>query len=248
LRLLFVGSGGSAVSAKRACPSILLDESTLIDMGPGSLRNLRISGIETSQIRRIFISHLHADHISDLIPFLWAIQIDGRQEELVMYGPPGFKETFQVLREYTRTPANFFTFPVTVHELEFGGKVGSISTCATIHSIPTLAFRVDSDSGSSFCYSADTTYCAQVAKLARAADLFVHEATFLEDQADIAKLTRHSTASVAGQVGREASAKQLVLFHVPPPNDHREGELREQASKAFGNEVTVANDMDHFEF
>jgi len=217
-------------------------------MGPGSLRNLRISGIDPSRIRRIFISHLHADHISDLIPFLWAVQIDGRQEDLAMYGPPGFKETFQVLQEYTRTPANFFKFPLTVHELQFGGKVDDVSTCATIHSIPTLAFRVESESGSSFCYSADTTYCPQVAKLASAVDLFVHEATFLEDQADMAKLTRHSTGSVAGQVGREANAKQLVLFHVPPPNDHRERELCEQASNSFGNRATVANDMDHFEF
>lgn len=248
MRLLFLGSGGSAVSAKRACPSILLDGSTLFDIGPGSLRNLRISAVDPSRIRRLFISHLHADHISDLIPFLWAIQIDGRQEELTMYGPPGFKETFEILQEYTRTPLNFFKFPLNVHELDSGNKIENVSTCATIHTVPTLAFRVDSESGRSFCYSADTTYCPQVAKLARAVDLFVHEATFLEDQTEIAKLTRHSTASIAGQVGNEASAKQLILFHIPPPNDHRENEFCEQASKTFGSKVTVAKDMDHIEF
>jgi len=217
-------------------------------MGPGSLHNLRISAIDPSRIRQIFISHLHADHISDLIPFLWAVQIDGRQEKLAMYGPPGFKETFHILQEYTRTPPNFFKFPLSVHELDFGEKIGKVSTCATIHSIPTLAFRVDSDSGRSFCYSADTTYCPQVAKLGKDADLLVHEATFLEDQAEIATLTRHSTASVAGRIGREAGAKRLVLFHIPPPNDHREQEFREQAAQAFGTNVTVANDMEHFEF
>jgi len=217
-------------------------------MGPGVLHNLRISAIDPSRIRQIFISHLHADHISDLIPFLWAVQIDGRQEKLAMYGPPGFKETFHILQEYTRTPPNFFKFPLSVHELDFGEEVGNVSTCATIHSIPTLAFRVDSDSGRSFCYSADTTYCPQVAKLAKDADLLVHEATFLEDQAEIATLTRHSTASVAGRIGREAGAKRLVLFHIPPPNDHREQEFREQAAQAFGTNVTVANDMEHFEF
>jgi len=78
--------------------------------------------------------------------------------------------------------------------------------------------------------------------------LLVHEATFLEDQAEIATLTRHSTASVAGRIGREADARRLVLFHIPPPNDHREQEFREQAAQAFGTNVTVANDMEHFEF
>lgn len=248
MKVLFLGSGGSAVSAKRACPSILIDESALMDIGPGSLRNLRISAIDPSRIRQVFISHLHADHISDLIPFLWAVQIDGRQEELAMYGPPGFKETFHGLQEYMRTPPNFFKFPLSVNELEFGEKIGSVSTCATMHSIPTLGFRVDSASGGSFCYSADTIYCPQVAKLAKDVDLFVHEATFLEDQTDIAELTRHSTARVAGQVGREAAAKRLVLFHIPPPNEHREHEFREQAAQTFGSGVTVANDMDHFEF
>jgi len=247
LRVHFLGSGGSAVSAKRACPCILIDESNLFDIGPGSLRNLRNSAIDPSRIRQVFISHLHADHISDLIPFLWAVQIDGRQEELAMYGPPGFKETFHTLQGCMRTPPNFFKFPLSINELEFGEKIGSVSTCATIHSIPTLAFRVDS-SGRSFCYSADTTYCPQVAKLAKDVDLFVHEATFLEDQASIAELTRHSTARVAGQVGREAAAKRLVLFHIPPPNEHREHEFSEQAAQAFGSSVTVANDMGHFEF
>ena len=248
MRVHFFGSGGSAVSAKRACPSILVDESILMDIGPGSLRNLRISAIDPSRIRQVFISHLHADHISDLIPFLWALQIDGRQEELALYGPPGFKETFQVLQECMRTPPNFFKFPLSVNELEFGERIGSVSTCATMHSIPTLAFRVDSASGKSFCYSADTTFCPQVAKLAKDVDVFVHEATFLEDQADIAELTRHSTAKVAGRVGREAAAKRLILFHIPPPNEHREDEFREQAAQAFGSSVTVANDMDRFEF
>jgi ribonuclease Z len=218
-----------------------------MDIGPGSLRNLRISA-NPSLIRQLFISHLHADHISDLIPFLWAVQIDGRQEELTMYGPPGFKETFHRLQECMGTPLDFFKFPLSIHELEFGEKIGSVSTCATIHSIPTLAFRVDSASGRSFCYSADTAYCPEVVKLAKDVDLFVHEATFLEDQAAIAHLTRHSTARVAGQVGREAAAKRLVLFHIPPPNEHREYDFLEQSAQAFGSNVTLANDMDHFEF
>jgi len=248
LRVRFFGSGGSAVSSKRACPSILVDESILIDIGPGSLRNMRASAIDPSRIRQLFISHLHADHISDLIPFLWAVQIDGRQEELAMYGPPGFKETFQRLHDCMRTPPNFFKFPLSIHELQFGESISSVSTCATMHSIPTLAFRVDSESDKSFCYSADTVYCPQVVKLAEDVDLLVHEATFLDDQADIAELTRHSTAKVAGQVGRESAADRLILFHIPPPNEQREREFRDQASLAFDKSVTVANDMDDLEF
>jgi len=235
------------MSARRACPSFLINNSILFDIGPGSLRNLRISNVDSNNIHSLFISHTHADHIADLIPFLWAIQIDGRREELTVYGPPGFKEIFHKLIECTYTPPTFFEFPLSVQELNFEDKVDNVSTCATNHSIPTLAFRVDSDARS-FCYSADTTYSSAIVRLAENADMLLHEATFLQDQAAIADLTRHSTATTAGQVAREAGAKRLVLFHVPPPNGDREREFSAEASAAYGGRSILCVDMEQFEF
>jgi ribonuclease BN (tRNA processing enzyme) len=247
LKLRILGSGGSAVSAKRACPSFLLEESILFDIGPGSLHNLRSSKIDPNRIRYLFISHAHADHVSDLIPFLWAVQIDGRQAGLNLYGPPGFKATFHKLIEGTNTPPSFFTFPLSILELNFGEKVDNVSTCATVHSIPTLAFRVDSD-GRSFCYSADTAYSPAVVNLAKNVDMLLHEATFLEDQASIADLTRHSTARIAGRVASEARAKRLVLFHLPPPNESREVEFTSQTAATYGGHPIMGTDMAEFEF
>ena len=242
MKLQFLGSGGSAVSAKRACPSILLDETTIFDLGPGAFGNLRRSRVDTNRLSAVFISHCHADHVSDLIPFLWAIQIDGRKNPLKIFGPPGFERTFQQLRECMYTPATFFTFPLTVTELQFGEKVDNVETCRTDHSIPTLAFRVAGD-GKSLCYTADTIYSPSVVEFARNVDLLVHEATFLEDQMPIAELTRHSTARMAGRCGREANAKRLVLFHIPPPNEPREEEFRRDASQEYGREVMIGTDL-----
>jgi ribonuclease Z len=242
LKVQFLGSGGSAVSATRACPSILVDDSILLDIGPGALANLRRSGIDTERLSTVFISHCHADHISDLIPFLWAIQIDGRKSALRIMGPPGFAGVFKKLRECTNTSDTFFTFPLTVGEVQFGAKVEDIETCRTDHSIPTLALRLTAG-GKSVCYTADTIYCPTVVQFARNVDLLIHEATFLEDQASIAELTRHSTARMAGKSGSEANARRLALFHIPPPNDHREEEFRAEASKEYGRDVAIAADM-----
>lgn len=247
MKLTFLGSGGSSVSAKRACPSIVVDERIVFDLGPGSLRNLRISGLNPDSLSTVFISHCHADHISDLIPFLWAIQIDGRKNPLQVYGPPGFKGIFEKLLECTCTPKGFFKFPLTVSELDLGQRAENVQTCGTVHSIPTLAFRIESH-GKAFCYSADTIYCSSVIELARNADLLVHEATFLEDQLSIAHLTKHSTARMAGQAGREAHAKRLVLFHIPPPNEHRESEFHNEAMGEYGNEVQIGTDLATIEF
>ena len=247
MKVTFLGSGGSAVSEKRACPSIVLDESIVFDFGPGSLKNLRASHIKTENLSKVFISHQHADHITDLVPFLWAIQIDGRQAPLEVYGPPGFKETFRKLLECTGTSDGFFKFPLTISELDFGAKLGNISTCRTSHSIPALAFRLQED-GKSFCYSADTIYCPAVIDLARDVDLLIHEATFLQDQLSIAELTLHSTAEMAGRAANESHAKQLALFHIPPPNEHREREYRSDATKAYGTEIIIGTDLATIEF
>ena len=247
MKLTFLGSGGSSVSAKRACPSIVVDDELLFDLGPGSLRNLRISGLNPESLSTVFISHCHADHISDLVPFLWAIQIDGRKDPLQVYGPQGFRRIFQNLLECTCTPKGFFKFPLTISELDFGQRAEKVQTCGTVHAVPTLAFRIESV-GKSICYSADTTYCSSVVELARNVDLLVHEATFLEDQLNIAQLTKHSTARMAGRTGREAHAKRLALFHIPPPNEHRENEFHSEAMDAYGDEVQIGTDLATIEF
>ena len=174
------------------------------------------------------------------------VQIDGRKNPLKVHGPPGFREIFRKLLECTNTPDTFFTFPLTVAEVQFGEKVGNIETCLTTHSIPTLAFRITLD-GTSVCYGADTIYSHKVVDLARNVDFLIHEATFLEDQAPIAELTRHSTARMAGRTGRESDAKRLALFHIPPPNEHREDEFRTQAEEEYGRDVVIGSDMAEFE-
>lgn len=220
----------------------MVDDELLFDLGPGSLRNLRISGLNPENLSTVFISHCHADHISDLVPFLWAIQIDGRKNPLQVYGPQGFRQIFQKLLECTCTPNDFFKFPLTTSELDFGQKAEKVQTCGTVHAVPTLAFRIES-LGKSICYSADTTYCPSVVELARNVDLLVHEATFLEDQLNIAQLTKHSTARMAGRAGKEAHAKRLALFHIPPPNEHREKEFHSEAMDVYGDEIQIGTDL-----
>jgi len=247
MKLTILGSGGSAVSAKRACPCMLIDDETLFDLGSGSLKNLVTSNADMNLLSKVFISHTHADHITDLISFLWTIQIGGRTASLDLYGPPNFRHVFDMLLTCTSTPEGFFKFPLTIHELNYNERVGSLRTARASHSIPTIAFRVDS-SDATFCYSADTIYSPEIVSLAKNVDLLLHEATFLDDQASIADLTRHSTARSAGKTALESNAKRLVLFHIPPPNDHREKEFHDEASSEYKGKVEIGHDLTSFNF
>jgi ribonuclease Z len=89
---------------------------------------------------------------------------------------------------------------------------------------------------------------SSVIELTRNVDLLVHEATFLEYQLSIVQLTKHSTAGMAGGVGKEAHAKRLVLFHKPPPNEHKENEFHNEAMDAYGDELQIGTHLTTIKF
>ena len=65
----------------------------------------------------------------------------------------------------------------------------------------------------SYAYCSDTRYMPHLAEIVKNVDLIYHESSFLEDMADRAIQTRHSTAKQAAQVAKEAGAKRLLLGH-----------------------------------
>jgi ribonuclease Z len=76
------------------------------------------------------------------------------------------------------------------------------------------------------------------------ADLLIHEATFLHEEADRAAETRHSTARQAAELAAAAGVAMLALTHVSPRYGGKE--LREEARAAFENTV-VPRDFDRIE-
>lgn len=67
--------------------------------------------------------------------------------------------------------------------------------------------------GAVFAYLLDTAPCDGAVRLARGADLVLHDATFAEADADRAADTRHSTAREAATTARDAGAGRLLLTH-----------------------------------
>ncbi len=74
MKLIILGSGTSVPQAQMASPSIALfidDQFVLLDIGPGTLRQLAIAGLQFEDIDYICISHFHPDHTADLIHFFF---------------------------------------------------------------------------------------------------------------------------------------------------------------------------------
>jgi ribonuclease Z len=79
--------------------------------------------------------------------------------------------------------------------------------------------------------SGDSAPCEALAIAAHQADVLVHEATFLHEEAERARQTLHSTARQAAELARDAEVRLLVLTHVS--SRYAGGELRDEARSVF---------------
>jgi ribonuclease Z len=100
LSVTFLGTGGSVPSARRSTASVLVargGERLLFDCGEGTQRQMQRS-LGLVQADEIYLTHFHADHVLGLPGLLKTYDLTDRQVPLVVYGPPGLRELFVVLK------------------------------------------------------------------------------------------------------------------------------------------------------
>jgi len=99
--------------------------------------------------------------------------------------------------------------------------------------------------GLKIAYSGDTRSTRSLVKLAKGADLLVHEATLMDELADRARRDGHSTPSQAALIAKKAGVKRLILTHVSARYRDVKPMLKE-ARKIF-KDTDVAEDFMIFE-
>lgn len=115
-----------------------------MDCGEGTQRQLmRSAGV---RIDHIFLTHLHGDHYLGLPGLLKTLSLQGREEPLSVWGPPGLEELFrEAARVFGRQQ-----FPMDVREVQ-PGPVTLIDGCRvsaarTEHGPPSVAYAFEEDS------------------------------------------------------------------------------------------------------
>jgi ribonuclease BN (tRNA processing enzyme) len=96
-RVVTLGTGGGPrIRVERSQPSNLLivdDRAYFIDVGHGALRQLADIGMQPKDVGKVFITHLHVDHMSDLAALMAYDYSNQREETVDIYGPPGTEQT-----------------------------------------------------------------------------------------------------------------------------------------------------------
>jgi ribonuclease BN (tRNA processing enzyme) len=199
-------------------------------------------GLNFSAIDVLALTHLHPDHVGDLIPFLFATRYAlgyTRKEPFQLLAARGFARFHHRLREafgdWVEPPPGLMELeeldPQAPDAVRHGNLV--INSAPTNHIAGSLAYRVEA-AGRSLVYSGDTDASDSLVDLARKADLLVLEA------ANPSKIPGHLTPPEAGRLAAQAGVKRLLLTHFYPPCDAVD--VVAQAAQEFKGEVLRAED------
>jgi len=208
LRVIFLGVAGSSPYMNHSLPSILIDD-TLLDCGEGSLQALDKLGL-TGRIKRILLTHVHADHVNGLLSLLWRYALEGRQESLTIIGPRGLKEFLDISLKITYSPIEKVSRYLKVKEITPPTEVEGIKVVQAAHPVISLAYRVGD-----VCYTGDTAPSEDIITLAEGCELLIHDSTFPPGMEEKAIQEGHSTPRQAALVAKRAKVDKLALFHLP---------------------------------
>ena len=223
----------------------------LIDCGEGCQMLMKRHGISLMRLERIFLSHLHGDHVFGIFGLLSTLSMSGRTEPLHIYAPEGFEAILSFFKEHFLERD---TYPVEYHALTASGPETVLDDAQLAVSVLPLHHRIPGhdvarEDGTllsvaeltyrpykprSFAYVSDTAVFDGLSDMVKGVDLLYHEATFGDDCADKAAQMFHCTARDAAETALRAGAGRLVIGHFSSRYKDT-GVLLRQAREVFPN-------------
>ncbi len=243
--LIILGSGTGVPSLRRGSPGlVVISESSkaLVDSGSGILRRMLEVGITYRDIDLLLYTHIHPDHISELVPILFACKYADlpRQKDLISVGGPGFKDYFDRLKKLYWSwiePPSYHLAIKETSQKPFLFQDLKIFSKPMAHISESVGYRIEFKDGRSIAISGDTDYCRNIIDLASEVDLLILECSFPDGK----KVEGHLTPSLAGRIGLESRCKRLLLTHLYPICD--QFDILKQCEQVYKGEIILGEDL-----
>ncbi len=243
--LIILGSGTGVPSLRRGSPGlVVISESSkaLVDSGSGILRRMLEVGITYRDIDLLLYTHIHPDHISELVPILFACKYADlpRQKDLISVGGPGFKDYFDRLKKLYWSwiePPSYHLAIKETSQKPFLFQDLKIFSKPMAHISESVGYRIEFKDGRSIAISGDTDYCRNIIDLASEVDLLILECSFPDGK----KVEGHLTPSLAGRIGLESRCKRLLLTHLYPICD--QFDILKQCEQVYKGEIILCEDL-----
>ncbi|WP_102345672.1 ribonuclease Z [Bacillus sp. Marseille-P3661] len=302
MELIFLGTGAGIPAKARNVSAIALNllqergTTWLFDCGEATQHQILHTTIKPRKIEKIFITHLHGDHIFGLPGLLGSRSFQGGDSLLTIYGPKGLKEYVQVSLKASTT---HLSYPIEINEIEegtiFEDEQFIIEVRLLEHGIPCFGYKIvekdikgslqvdklkqigippgpiyqqlkkqemvtlddgtvlksaeflgPNKSGRKLAILGDTRSCSNAYELAKDVDVLVHEATFGQEDEEIAHDYFHSTTTQAAKIAVQANVKKLILTHISSRYQKEDMKgLLDQATRIFPN-TNIAHDFWQF--
>jgi ribonuclease BN (tRNA processing enzyme) len=256
VQITVLGKSPSWQDAAGACSGYLVQQgglTVLLECGNGVFSKLRRI-CDYVDVDAVVISHLHADHILDLIPFSYALCYAPRQQPVPvagwpgtdaparpdLYVPDGGREVFRrIVSQWGNEKLIESAF--TLHEYGPADELSldpiGVHFCRVPHWVATNAVELSSN-GSRFTFSADCRPNEELVEFAQDTDVLMIEATL--PRPERTGVRGHLTPREAGEHGKLARARRLVLTHY---SDELDAEWTQaEAAQAYGGPVELARE------
>jgi ribonuclease BN (tRNA processing enzyme) len=222
----------------------------LLDCGNGVFSKLRCFR-DYAAVDAVVISHLHADHFLDLVPFSYALTHSPRQQpgsvehpsRPALYAPQRAREVFRRIVGAWGSE-DLIEKAFELHEYRAGDEltIGELKLRFSLvpHYVPTHAieFSTSADGAGRFTFGADSGPSDDLVQFADGVDLLMLEATLSTPETDGSR--GHLTPSEAGEHATRAGAGRLVLTHISDELD--ELWAKAEAERTFHGPVSVARE------
>lgn len=242
MKITMLGTGAALPDPDRGHSSILLTvqgENYLIDCGHGATRQIVKANIDPSTVNVVFFTHLHYDHIADFPYFAISTWMCDRKVKPTVVGPEGtqdfvdsslengaFKvdikaraqfpqrrDTMEMIRPIVKKMSSGLVYEddyVKVYADYVDHIPEEISEC--------FGLRFETAEGKVVAFSGDTAPCESIHRLAKDADLLIHEATFPKEALEFRNkvgigTSAHTSPLELGKIAKKANVKSLATCH-----------------------------------
>lgn len=244
MKLTILGSGDFRPDVPLASAGYIVEAGNTmlkLDFGRGNLMRMAEAGIDWKNMSAILISHIHPDHIGDLMQYLQAFTLFRDQRKLdhdiPFFGPKGFPAYFDHFRRSIQTSWTHIPEVKEIIDERFAVGDCAISALTMKHSQVNNGYRIEHN-GKVLCYTGDTEINDNLFELAHNADVLLTECSARNSDT----LNGHMRPTDIARVAREANVRHVVLTHYPAEIEERKHRLNELRNE-FAGQVTASNDL-----
>jgi ribonuclease Z len=154
VQVTFLGTSSGVPTRARNVSAVALrlpqrSELWLFDCGEGTQHQFLRSDLRLSQLRRVFVTHMHGDHVFGLPGLLASLGLAGSSAGVDLYGPDPLEAYLQGV---LRTSSTRIGYPLAVHRVREAAENGTVlledddiivRTTPLTHRVPAYAYRIE---------------------------------------------------------------------------------------------------------